>query len=507
MKITRLVIKSYRGIAALDTSVGGGATIAHGANGAGKTTVLRALRAALAGNDIGADAIRHGADSAEILVDLDDVSVRRAISRKGASLTVERDGFKAQKPQTFLNELLGTSPLDPLDLLLLKPKERRARILEALPCKVTREQLVTWAPTLPRHFDIPEGEHGLETVERARKLFYDKRAEANAKAKESAGTAARALDAMGGPVATPEALDVATAAAALETAKREDQRLGLRADEARAHEERSVATREKIATKRRAAATLREQAPRTVDAGPVEDALARSAENVASIRRSLEVALDAHKLLEDELKVADAANTDHANALLAAEHHEKGADELEATLAAGVQAPTDEEREAVAETLRCANVDLAQAKGAEAIAVAKAEVARLDAVAAADASAADELDVVVKALANDAPKALATGDAIPGLTLDGDEVVFDGKRLDALCGAEQMRLCVEIAKRANRSGFVVVDGLERLDPEQFAAFVREVTHDGTQLIGTRVARGELTLEHLAGDTDDAEAAQ
>jgi hypothetical protein len=86
-------------------------------------------------------------------------------------------------------------------------------------------------------------------------------------------------------------------------------------------------------------------------------------------------------------------------------------------------------------------------------------------------------------------------DAIPGLALDGETVTLDGKSLDALSGSEQMRFCIEVARRANaKSRIIVVDGLERIDPEQYAAFVQQATAGGFQLFGTRVAGGGLELE-------------
>ena len=483
LTITKLTIKNFRGISAREDAIGEHGVIARGRNGAGKTSVLRAIRAALAAQDIGPDAIRHGAESAEILVDLDALSVRRTITKKGSTVSVTKDGFKAPKPQAFLNELLGTSPLDPIDLMLLKPKERRARILEALPCAVTREQLAAWAPGLPASFDVSG--HGLEVVERARKMFYDKRTEANAKAKESAGAAERAREAIGEAVAPAGLPDVAAATAALETVKREEQRLALRRDEARAHEERTAATRERIQGLRVLAGDVKRT---DLEAG--ERALEEMLDALASARA---------KVAEAEKDVGKAEG--FVRFARTALGHRSQATDLEASLAAGASAPTADEEAAAANAVAKASTTLAQAKGAEMLARQAVEVKRLTDVAEADADAAEKLDAIVKTLANEAPtKLLSASDAIPGLTLDGEEVLLDGKRLDGLCGAEQMKLCVEIARRANaQARFLVVDGLERLDPEQMDAFVVEATRDGWQLLGSRVDRGDVVLEAIETD--------
>ena len=57
-----------------------------------------------------------------------------------------------------------------------------------------------------------------------------------------------------------------------------------------------------------------------------------------------------------------------------------------------------------------------------------------------------------------------------------------------------------VARRANaRSKILVVDGLERVDPEQYARFVELATAGGYQLIGSRVDRGEVVLEAVTAD--------
>src|SRR5581483_8903890 len=65
MRITRLRIKNYRSIEQLDEKIPPKGAIAKGGNARGKTTVLRAVRAAFLARDIAPDAIREGTDRAE----------------------------------------------------------------------------------------------------------------------------------------------------------------------------------------------------------------------------------------------------------------------------------------------------------------------------------------------------------------------------------------------------------------------------------------------------------
>jgi hypothetical protein len=122
---------------------------------------------------------------------------------------------------------------------------------------------------------------------------------------------------------------------------------------------------------------------------------------------------------------------------------------------------------------------------------------------------AERLDKMVKALTDDAPRELLSScDGIPGLALVGDDITLDGVSLDGLCGAEQIRFAVQVAKRANaKTKILVVDGLERLDPESYDEFVREATSDGWQLLASKVDRGAMVVEAISADENVSEAAE
>ncbi len=137
MNITRLKITNFRGVEACCHEIPPSGAIFSGQNASGKTSRLKAIYAALLGRGIEADAIRIGADKAEILVDFDHLSVRRAITPKGGTLTVrDHDGNVKARPQTFLHDLFG-SALDPLEFFLGNAKARRAQILAALAIRKT----------------------------------------------------------------------------------------------------------------------------------------------------------------------------------------------------------------------------------------------------------------------------------------------------------------------------------------------------------------------------------
>ncbi len=109
-----------------------------GKNMQGKTSVLRAFAAALGGADAEpVDAVRHGAESAELLLHLtsgeSELVVHKVIHKDGGSKLEVRDKNGAIKaPQGVLDKLIGLRFLDPLGFLKEKPKQQRALLLRLI---------------------------------------------------------------------------------------------------------------------------------------------------------------------------------------------------------------------------------------------------------------------------------------------------------------------------------------------------------------------------------------
>jgi hypothetical protein len=361
--------------------------------------------------------------------------------------------------------------------------------------------------------------HGLEAVGAIHKELYAKRAEANANAKQAKAAADRTLaaahahavpswvDSCGGDWA--QAVTHAEHAE-LETKRDRDEAqraadaLIARESAAKAFEDRTVATRERIAEKRQRAASIRANVSDVVidfDAFVAEGS--RLAESIKLLERQLESARN--DLIAHNIKHREADKLDRAcrAELKEAAAEERAADELEATLAgASVPAPTDDERKAAAAKLAEAEAAFGEASAAVTAVVAKAD-------AASSAAAAEEAEEIAKGLTatvdflreKAAAELVEESGGIPGLGVDGDALTLDGVKLDALSGSEQIRLCVQIAKRAatvrgSEGRVLVADGLEQLDDEQYAAFLREATSGGWQLIATRVTSGELDIDPI-----------
>lgn len=511
-RITRIEIKGYGGVRDLSIAVPPAGAIVKGRNGAGKSTVLKAIAAALAAQGIGPDNIRVGEDGAEILVDIDAVRVRRAITKKGTSLTVTNaDGDEWRKPQTRLTDLLGTSPLDPLGFFLAKADERRRMVLEAMPVTVTAEDVERW--TGSPQASVPLEGHGLEVVRRIREIVYNRRTDANRQAKamdddrRRAEAAAQVDPDLDADLLRAPSVEDALAAAAAVKLKAGD--IGARQTAAAQAREKTEKTRTRIHELRGRAEALANVGARMPTDAAIADAkllASAAARTVARLRAELADAeieqrlSDGHvETLQEQVKAAESAATEAAG-------YEQQANELEESIASlTALAPTEAEIAAVKTEAGVAQQQLERANQAADLRerAAFAKEARLKAEAAA--VEADRLDGIVKTLTDIAPVELAQrSDMLPGLTLDGDGIYLDGVSIDSLSSAEQMRFAVELCRRLNaKAKILVVDGLERLDPDSLDAFVGMATDGGYQLIGTRVDRGELVVEAIAPDAKAA----
>lgn len=515
--ITRLEIKNYLGIEHCSTDVPPGGVQVKGSNGRGKTSVLRAITAALAGQGIKESDIRLGADKAEILVDLTSVSVRRVITKNASTVTVTNaDGFRAPKPQAFLNDLLGNAGIDPIDIFLDKPRDRRERVQAAMPLRVSLEQLKTWVPKLTV---LPPGvsleEHGLDVIAKVRKLFYDERTVKNAAAKEARrvadevrGQAKEAADALGAGAD----VDVATAKATLVAAEQATQALGFAKKTADESQARTASARDRIAALREKADKALEQSaarmppPETLKLA--EEALSDAETHVRDLREAMAKAEAVQATAERESQaLSDMVSQAGALAEQAATATAQASD-LEATVTAATAPPVDPAQfEAAHEALAKAQVAMQRAVKAEALALLRARASQLSDAADVAEDVAGDLDAVVKRLTNDAPAELIAGDGgIPGITIDGDDVLLDGVRLETLSGAEQMRFAVEIAKRINRkSKILICDGIERIAADRLDEFLGYVTANGWQAICSRVTEGALVLEAIETTATDQAA--
>lgn len=129
MNILELKINDLKRITAIEIHPETGKPIIlTGDNGNGKSSVLDSIILALSNTGLD-DPIRHGRPSGSVKLTLGEDKaeylLERKVTKSGDKLTLtDANGIAVQKPQTFLNGLLGNYAFDPLEFTHLKPKDQ-----------------------------------------------------------------------------------------------------------------------------------------------------------------------------------------------------------------------------------------------------------------------------------------------------------------------------------------------------------------------------------------------
>lgn len=127
MKIIELQAENFKKLRAVHITPEGAVVTIGGDNGAGKTSCLDAIAAAIGGEKLcPAVPIRTGAASARVQVDLGDLIVERRWTANDRSTVVvkSKEGAKYGSPQTMLDGLVGRLSFDPLAFMKAPPKQQ-----------------------------------------------------------------------------------------------------------------------------------------------------------------------------------------------------------------------------------------------------------------------------------------------------------------------------------------------------------------------------------------------
>lgn len=122
-KIVQLSSENVKRLVAVNIKPNGNLVIIGGKNGAGKSSVLDSICYALGGKDeLPEVPIRKGQEKAKVVVDLDDLVIKRTFTTAGGTtLSVEnKEGAKYPSPQAILDKLASKVTFDPLAFLRLE---------------------------------------------------------------------------------------------------------------------------------------------------------------------------------------------------------------------------------------------------------------------------------------------------------------------------------------------------------------------------------------------------
>lgn len=166
MKVTKLINSNYKNARRVEIvpDADGKLVIIEGNNGAGKSSVLDSIAAALGGVDSKntPKPIRDGQSSAEIIVETEELTVTRRFTPSGSTLSVmSKDGAKFPKGQAKLDELVGKLSLDPFAFTQLDDKKQLAQLLDLVdlpfdPVELEKERAAVFAERTNVNRDVKE---------------------------------------------------------------------------------------------------------------------------------------------------------------------------------------------------------------------------------------------------------------------------------------------------------------------------------------------------------------
>lgn len=449
MIVSKIAIKNILGIEAMDINPGSVTEVA-GSNGAGKTSVLEAIRAALSGGH-DATLLRSGAEKGEIVLVLDDgTEIQKTIDAAKSKTVVKHPLYgKLPKPAEFIRRLADALALNPVSFLTAPKKDRTDQFLQAIPIKITADQ-VGFVPTEAlRGVDLDK--HALEAISAIHKNIFDLRTGVNRAEKEKRATASQMTETL--PPDAPEGeswSDALTAATTELQALTRETGERVRALDAEAEAVKTAALQKFQDHSSRVKAELADAIEKLRADSEIE--IVRAREESAAVIDAAEASRRAKREhLEAEFRPSDAALKEkigHAKAMV--EQQTKAASTKEFI------AKMDSEADAL-----------------------KEQSAKLTA-------ALSRLEVLKAGLLETLP--------IPGLSVQDGDIYIGDIPFDRVNTARKVQVAIEVAKlRAGELGLIACDGLELLDAKTFDAFKKAAAKSNVQFVISRVAEGPLTV--------------
>lgn len=149
MKISKIKIRNLYGITEQELS--GGSIELTGENGAGKSSVIDAIRYALTNKSDRKYIIRNGETEGEILIETDSgLSIdRKARTAQTDYKSIKQNGVAVGSPEAFLKTLFVPLQLNPMEFIQMSEKEQAAIILDLLEYEWSLDMIKNWFGEIP----------------------------------------------------------------------------------------------------------------------------------------------------------------------------------------------------------------------------------------------------------------------------------------------------------------------------------------------------------------------
>ncbi|NLL23229.1 MAG: AAA family ATPase [Tissierellia bacterium] len=156
MKISKIKIKNFIGIKELQLP--GGSYELTGVNGAGKSTVIDAIRYAITNRSDRPDLVRDGAEEGEILIETDTgLSIhRKPRINKSDYKSIKQGRTPVQAPEGLLAEIFTPLQINPVEFLTYSTEKQNRMILDTIEYEWTMDTIKEWFGEIPAWVDYSQ---------------------------------------------------------------------------------------------------------------------------------------------------------------------------------------------------------------------------------------------------------------------------------------------------------------------------------------------------------------
>lgn len=477
MRTTTIRIRNIFGIT--ETTLDGRSVEISGPKGAGKTSVLDAIRFALTNKSERDYVVRRGADEGEILIETDTgLSIdRKAIPAKSAGTVKVKNGSMIQsRPAEFLSKIFTPLQLNPVEFTQLSRQEKNRVILSLIEFDWDMNWIQQQFGEIPQGVDYSK--HILEVlndIQAENGVYFQSRQNINRDIRnKQAFIEDIAKDIPSGyDYEKWESYPVGAKYRALEQIKERNNII-----------ERAQAFRDSYDSKLRGIAGQRD-----METAAIEREITQERESLTGTieRLKAEIAAAEEKIAGLEQRKADRMAVVDANYTAAVAKLEKDSGVADRYADQPMQDTT--ELSAEIETAEAMRKHLNEYKRMVAM---QGEVETLTAKAEA---LTDKIE-----LARELPGTILEEAKLPieGLTVENGVPLIHGLPISNLSDGELLELCVDVSvSNPGQLQIILIDGAERLDKESRDRLYAKCKAKGLQLIATRVTDSdELQVTEL-----------
>lgn len=144
MKISKLVIKNIFGVS--NITLDGKSIELQGTNGAGKSSVIDAIKLALTNSSNRKYITKDGAKEGTIYIEMDNglsIDRRKRTDKSDYNLIKDENGEKINSPETFLKDIFTPLQLEPVEFLSMSEKEQNKLLLNLIEFDKDKTEYIT----------------------------------------------------------------------------------------------------------------------------------------------------------------------------------------------------------------------------------------------------------------------------------------------------------------------------------------------------------------------------